>query len=196
MSQPKKVNSHLKKLAEFRARATATIERLNSSLVELQPSIEEARAALLHLEELKFNIEHRLNHYHNEIRAADKIIQEKFPGVEPTEILSTYGFRSEYGGRGALQKVIRDVIFEADHEGIELKNLSLKVSERLSLVHFTQADFKKWVQNSLKPAIYSLKFEKKLITNRVVPGKRSRWTLVNKQSFWDDLVQLDHEVGE
>jgi len=149
MPRPKKVNTHLKKLAESRARATATIERLNDNLENLRPKIEEAKEALLHLEELKFNIEHRLNLYHNEIRATDKTIREQFPGVEPTEIPTTYGFRSEYGRRGALRETIREVLREAGDEGITLKNLGLKVTEKLGLVHHTHADFRTWVKKQL-----------------------------------------------
>jgi|GEM_PF-6469883 len=194
MPRPKKVNTHLKKLAESRARATATIERLNDNLENLRPKIEEAKEALLHLEELKFNIEHRLNLYHNEIRATDKTIREQFPGVEPTEIPTTYGFRSEYGRRGALRDTIREVLREAGDEGMTLKNLGLKVTEKLGLVHHTHADFRTWVKNSLESALYVLKFERKQITNKSVPGKHPHWVLLKKQNSWEDLMALEHQT--
>lgn len=196
MTHRKRVNSRLKQLAESRARGTATIERLKENLDNLHPKIEEAKATLLHLEELKFNIEHRLNLYHNEIRATDKTIETEFPGVEPTEIPTTYGFRSEYGRRGVLRETILEVIREAGDEGITLKNLGLKVTERLGLVHHTHADFRAWVKNSLESAIYALKVERRQVTNRTVIGKHPHWILLKKQNTWDELTHLDHEIGE
>lgn len=195
MPRPRKVNSRLRKLAESRARATATIERLNESLNNLRPKIEEAKAALLHLEELKFSVEHRLNQHHNEIRATDKAICEEFPDVEPTEIPSTYGFRSKYGTRGTLLNTIREVVKEAGEEGITLKELGLKVTKKLALVHNSHGDFRAWVNNSLESALYTLKLEKKEVINMKVPGKHPHWVTLKKQCSWDDLADLEHEAG-
>lgn len=196
MSRPRKVNTRLKQLAECRARATATTERLDESLKSLQPHIDAARAALLRLEEIKFNIEHRLNIYHNEIRATDKLIREEFPQVEPSEILSTYGFRSEYGRRGTLLDTVREVIKAAGNEGLTQKEIGIRVTEKLKLVHHTQQDFRRWTKNSLGSAMDKLYYRKHEIKRITIPGKHPKWTLSNKTPSWDDLANLDHEVSE
>ena len=191
MSRPKKVNTRLKQLAESRARATATIERLHESLDNLRPKIEKAKAELRQLEELKFNAEYRLTQHHNEIRATDKTILEEFPGVEPTEIPSTYGFRSEYGKRGSLLETIRNVLKDAGEEGVTLKELGLQVTKKLGLVHNSHADFRAWVNNSLESALWNLRHNKKELTNVKVPGKHPRWKLARNETKWEDLILLD-----
>ena len=196
MTHRKKVNSRLKQLAESRARATATIERLNDSLSLLLPKIEEAKAALHHLEEIRLELEHRLTQFHNEIRATDKTIKHEFPLVQPSEILATYGFRSEYGRRGALRETIKEVIREAGDEGITLKNIGLKVTEKLALVHHTHADFRAWVTNSLESALHVLKDDRNEITKKKVPGKHPHWLMVKKELSWDNLARLEHEISD
>lgn len=196
MARPRKVNSRLKKLAESRARAIATIERLNESLGLLLPKIEEAKAALHHLEETKFEVERRITQFHNEIRKTDRTIKEEFPGVEPTEIPSTYGFRSEYGKRGMLRETILDVLRDAGENGLTLRELCIRVSAKFEMVHYTPEEFKRWVDNSIEPALKRMRRDKAQVQNIRVPGAYPRWVFVNTEYSWDALENLDNKTAE
>lgn len=195
MTRPRRVNTRLKALAESRARATASIERLNGSLTSLSPKIDEAQQALRHLEEIKFDVEHRLTQLHNLVRETDKAIRQEFPGVVPTEIPSTYGYRSEYFRRGTLLDTVRAVVREAGEEGITLKELGLEVTKRLELRHHTHADFRAWVTNSLESALYTLKHKKMELDKHKIPGKHPKWFVVKRRTSWEDLTNLEHQTG-
>lgn len=194
MTKPKKVNSRLKQLAESRARHAATTERINNRIFTLQLQIEEAKATQLRLEELQFELRTRLVNHHNDIRATDKIIRAEFPNVDPDKILPTFGFRAEYGKRGALLDTIRTVLGESGDHGLTLKEVGLRVTERLKLVHHTPEEFNLWMKNSLESAMKKLCYKKCEIQRVKVPGKHPRWCLLKKSSSWADLVELEHEV--
>lgn len=195
MPRPRKVNTRLKALAESRARATASIERLNGSLTKLFPKIDEARVALVELEEAKLKIEHRLMQAHNLVRETDKALRNEFPNVSPADIPSTYGFRSEYRKRGTLLDTIREVVGEAGEEGISLNEIALEITKRLNLQHNTHADFRAWVSNSLESALDTLRFKKMELDKYKPQGKHPRWFVVKRCASWEDLANLEHETG-
>lgn len=194
MSRPRKVNSRLKQLAETRARASANAERLTFTLNNLLPQIEIAKAALDNLAEQRFNLEHSLNQVHNQIRQTDKSIQEEFPGVEPSQIPSTYGFRSEYGKRGMLKETILDVLREAGERGLTLRELGLRVSKEFNMVHHTPQEFRRWVANSIEPALKRMRRVKPEVQNIRLAGAYPRWVFAPRREYsWNGLENL---VGE
>lgn len=184
-------------MTETRARASANAERLTFTLNNLLPQIESAKAALEELVEQRFNLEHSLNQVHNQIRQTDKSIQEEFPGVEPSQIPSTYGFRSEYGRRGMLKETILDVLREAGEKGLTLRELSLKVSAEFNMIHHTPQEFRRWVDNSIEPALKRMRRVKPQVQNIRVAGAYPRWVFASGGEYsWDGLQSLVSEITD
>lgn len=188
MTRPRKINSRLKQLAETRARAASTIERLEQSISLAERELLVLVARIERVSERKFQMEQGLIHHHNEIRAMDKAILREFPQVNPEKIPPTYGFRSEYGKRGEFINCIRRVLADAGTDGLTLKDIGAQVCEAFSLRHNTHGDFRRWMKNSLVSALESLRDKGKEVEHVKVVGKHPRWRMKSLSPSWETLL--------
>lgn len=188
MTRPRKTNSRLKQLAETRARATCTIERLEQSISTTQLEIDALTRKIESISTRKMQLEQNIVRLHNDIRAVDKAILREFPYVQPDQIPSTYGFRSEYGKRGEFLNCVRRVLTEAGSEGLTLKDIGAKVCEAFSLSHNTHGDFRRWMKNSLVSALESLRDKRKEVEHIKIAGKHPRWRMKSPTPSWAQLL--------
>lgn len=127
MTKPKKIPSELKKIAERRARATATIERVKNSIPRVDLLIQEARVELARFEVIRTALEAKLRRCQGEVESADETLRNKFPSVTPALIGSTYGFREEYKHRGILIQTVQEILMEAKGAPLTTKEIALSV---------------------------------------------------------------------
>lgn len=193
MTHRKKTPTRLKSLAETRARATATIARLEKSIGFINTELSELQARLHDLTERKYKLEQGVVRHHNEIRQIDKAIKDEFPAVKPEEIPSTFSFRTEYGKRGALRDLIKRILQEAGPKGLQAIEIGTMVTSHFLMHHNTKEDFNLWIKNSLISALEAMRDNQGTIENFYPEGKRARWRIVNKVPTWEDLALLKAE---
>jgi hypothetical protein len=152
-----KLPSYLKGLVESRARSAGDVERL---------------------EQLRAVIDEQLADARKRRDAADVLIRDFSPQLDPTTIEPVNAHKGRYGKHGSLKKTIRAVLEEAGSESLPSPEIAFKVAERLGVKFDSMEQYREWSGNSVFRELKRLAKAREL---ECIPGENrgcvTRWRL-------------------
>lgn len=146
----KKLPSYLKGLVESRARSAGDIERLE----HLRALIEEEIAAARRRQE-----------------AADILIREVDPLLEPSQIQPITPRKGRYG---QVKAAILEVVREAAPRALPSSEIAFLVAEKTAVRFHSSADFRLWAKNTVNRQLRK-QWEAGAIERLPVAGEEARW---------------------
>lgn len=123
-----KLPSYLKGLVESRARAAGDIERL---------------------EQLRALIDEQLTAARKKLDAADLLIRDFSPLLDPTTIAPVRARKGKYGKHGNFKATVTLVLEEANGEALPTPEIAFKVAEKLQLKFDSMQQYRDWAHNAV-----------------------------------------------
>lgn len=141
----RKTPSHLKGLAETRARADGDMHRFQRLLDEIDPKLAEA----VRIQTIHAQVTAKLTAARAERDACDLLIRKFDSRLDPEQIAPIRAFKGRYGERGQLRATIVDVLRQTSPAEISTSELCIVLIAELKLDFLTVAERAKWAHNSL-----------------------------------------------
>jgi len=123
-----KLPSYLKGLVESRARAAGDVERLT---------------------QLRALIDEQLVTANKKLDAADLLIRDFSPLLDPTAIEPVRARKGRYGKHGNLKTTVRAILAEVPGESLPSPEIAFKVAERLGVKFDSMEQYRVWASNSV-----------------------------------------------
>lgn len=150
----KKLPSYLKGLVETRARSASDLERL---------------------EQLRARIDEEIAAVRTRLAAADTLIVEFNPLVDPTLIEPVRGRRPRVG---KVREVIEELLVAAAPESLPTPEIAFLVAERIQIRFATVAEYRTWAYNCVNRALYKM-WEAGKVDRMQTTGQATRWKLIS-----------------
>lgn len=150
-----KLPSYLKGLVESRARSAGDIERL---------------------EQLRTLLDEELAVARKRQDAADILIRDFSPLLDPTAIRSVRAHKGRYGSHGSLKATIREVVQAAAPASLPSMEVAFQVAMRLALQFESVAVHRRWARNSIHAGLKQLSIAGEIACLRgETRGHETRW---------------------
>jgi hypothetical protein len=150
----KKLPSYLKGLVESRARSAGDLERLERLRARIDEQIAEARKRL---------------------EAADTLIVDFNPVIDPSLIAPVHGRRPRVG---KVKEVIDQVLREAAPQALPTPEIAFAVAERIEIRFSTAGEYRAWSVNCVYRALHK-KMNAGEVMRQQTPGEATYWKLVD-----------------
>lgn len=128
MARLTKLPSYLKGLVESRARSAGDIERLERLRAAIDGELADARIR---------------------VAAADVLIREVNPALDPSVIQPVMRRKGRFGKHGALKQTLREVVAALAVNAVPTMEIAFEVARRLGAQFAHMSEFRKWAQNGV-----------------------------------------------
>lgn len=141
----RKTHSHLKGLAETRARADGDMHRLQQLLDEIDPMLAEA----VRIQTIHAQVTAKLAAARAERDACDLLIRKFDDRLDPEQIAPIRAFKGRYGARGQLRATLIEVLRLISPAEVSTSELCILLIAELKLDFLTVAERARWAHNSV-----------------------------------------------
>lgn len=148
----KKLPSYLKGLVESRVRSAGDLERLERLRDRIDEQIAEARKRL---------------------EAADTLIVDFNPVVDPSLIEPVHGRRPRVG---TVKEVIDQVLRDAAPRALPTPEIAFEVAERIKIRFSTLGEYREWSVNCVYRALHK-KWGAGKVERQQTPGQATYWRM-------------------
>lgn len=111
----RKTHSYLKGLAETRARAAGSLQRLTS---EVERKLKVAKADVERYQKMEIELARNLEEARTDLKSCDWLIRKFDSRLDPEEIEPIVAWKGRYGKRGALKEAVSCIL--TDHAPVAL----------------------------------------------------------------------------
>ena len=152
----RKTNSYLKGLAETRARAAGSLQRLRQLRSEVQRKLKVAKADVERYQKMEIELARNLEEARADLKSCDWLIRKFDSRLDPSEIAPIAAWKGRYGKRGALKEAVSRILEDHAPVALAIPDLSNVIILEFQLTFATDKAMKAWAHNTIGGALKAL----------------------------------------
>jgi hypothetical protein len=152
----RKTPSYLRGLAETRARAAGSLQRLKNLRSEVQRKLKVAKADVERYQKMEAELAPKLEEARTDLKSCDWLIRKFDSRLDPSEIEPIVAWKGRYGKRGALKETISRLLKDHAPMALSIPELSKVIILEFQLTYATDKALKAWAHNSLGGVLKTL----------------------------------------
>ena len=155
----RKTHSYLKGLAETRARAAGSLQRLKQLRSEVQGKLKVAKADVERYQKLEIELVLKLEEARTDLKSCDWLIRKFDSRLDPSEIAPIAAWKGRYGKRGALKEAVSRTLKARAPVALSIPDLTTVIILEFQLTFATDKAMKAWAHNSIGGVLKTLLLE-------------------------------------
>lgn len=152
----RKTHSYLKGLAETRARAAGSLQRLRQLRSEVQRKLKVATAEVERYQKMEVELARKLEEARTDLKSCDWLIRKFDSRLDPSEIAPIAAWKGRYGKRGALKEAVSRILKDHSPVALSIPELSKMIILEFQLTFDTDKALKAWTHNSIGGVLKTL----------------------------------------
>jgi hypothetical protein len=152
----RKTHSYLKGLAETRARAAGSLQRLKQLRSEVQGKLKVAKADVERYQKLEIELVRKLEEARTDLKSCDWLIRKFDSRLDPSEIAPIAAWKGRYGKRGALKEAVSRTLKARAPVALSIPDLTTVIILEFQLTFPTDKAMKAWAHNTIGGALKAL----------------------------------------